>query len=101
MDLPGLSFEVTGEVIEWRGPAPHYWLPMGAEDSDELAERPELSYGWGCIPVMVTVGGTEYYTALMPREGRYLVPLKVAVRRAEQVDLGDVITAHVEVVPRR
>ena len=50
---------------------------------------------------MVTVGGTEYYTALMPREGRYLVPLKVAVRRAEQVDLGDVITAHVEVVPRR
>ena len=34
MDLPGLSFEVTGEVIEWRGPAPHYWLPRGAEDSD-------------------------------------------------------------------
>lgn len=50
---------------------------------------------------MVTIGETEYYTALMPKDGRYLVPLKVAVRRAEQIDLGDVIEARVEVLAPR
>lgn len=83
-----------------RGPAPHHWVPMPQDESDELAERPELSYGWGCIPVMVTVGGTEIYTALMPKDGRYLVPLKVALRRAEGVELGDVVTVRIEVIDR-
>lgn len=96
-----VTFAVTGQVIEWRGPAPHYWLPMSADVSDELAARPELSYGWGCIPVMVTIGETEYYTALMPKDGRYLVGLKAAVRRAEQIELGDVVEAQVEVIPPR
>ena len=33
---------------------------------------------------MVTIGETEYYTALMPKDGRYLVGLKAAVRRASR-----------------
>lgn len=96
-----VSFGFTGEVIEWRGPAPHHWVAMPEDASDELAARPELSYGWGCIPVLVSVGDTEIYTALMPKDGRYLVPLKVALRRAEGIELGDVITVQVEVVASR
>jgi hypothetical protein len=47
--------------------------------------------------VQVTVGGTAFETSLMPHEGRYLVPLKVAVRRTEAIDLGDVVTICLEV----
>ncbi|MEI2778397.1 MAG: DUF1905 domain-containing protein [Tetrasphaera sp.] len=92
-----MEFRVAGEIIEWRGPAPHLFVVMSAADSTTLREQPELSYGWGCIPATVTVGGTRFTTALMPRQGRYLVPLKVRVRRAEDLDLGDVIelTVHV------
>src|SRR5690606_5426321 len=93
-----VRFDVSGEVIHWRGPAPHHWVPMSEEDSDELAERPELSYGWGCIPVTVTVGSTAFYTALMPTDGRYLVPLKAAVRRTEEIELGDRVTLSVEIL---
>lgn len=93
-----MRFDVVGEVIHWRGPAPFHWVPMSEEDSDHLAEHPELSYGWGCIPVLVTVGSTEFYTALMPKDGRYLVPLKVAVRRAEGIELGDQVEVGVEVL---
>jgi hypothetical protein len=87
----------SGEVILWRGPAPHHFVALPDEDSEELAAQPELSYGWGCIPVQVTVGETIFETSLMPHEGRYLVPLKVAVRRAEAIDLGDVVTISLEV----
>jgi hypothetical protein len=87
----------SGEVFHWRGPAPHHWVAVPDEDSEELAARPELSYGWGCIPAVVSVGGTRFETSLMPKDGRYLVPIKVAVRRAEGIELGDTIAVSVRI----
>lgn len=37
----------------------------------------------------VTVGGTTGTTALWPRDGGYVVPLKVTLRRAERIEVGD------------
>jgi hypothetical protein len=37
------------------------------------------------VSVHVTIGGTRFTTALFPRDGRYLVPVKVAVQRAEAI----------------
>jgi hypothetical protein len=37
------------------------------------------------VPVHVTIGDTEFTTALFPKDGRYLVPVKVAVQRAEAI----------------
>jgi hypothetical protein len=46
-----------------------------------------VTYGWGTIPVRARIGATECRTALFP-DGRYVVPLAVAVRRSERVDDG-------------
>ncbi len=35
--------------------------------------------------VHVTIGDTEFTTALLPTDGSYLVPVKVAVQRAEAI----------------
>lgn len=96
-----VDFEVVGEIIEWRGPAPHLFVVMSEDDSTELREQPELSYGWGCIPATVNVGATTFSTSLMPRDGRYLVPIKVAVRRAEGVGAGDTISLTVYISDAR
>lgn len=70
-----MEFSVTGEVIEWRGPAPFLFLPLAVDESDLLFELlGQLSYGWGCIPATVTIGSTTFTTSLMPRQGRFLVP---------------------------
>jgi len=42
-------------------------------------------------PVQVTIGGTEFTTALFPKDGRYLVPVKVAVQRAEAIGEGAIV----------
>ena len=52
----------------------------------------EVTYGWGVIPVLVTIGDTEWETSLFPKDGRYLVPVKDMVRKAEALDLGDTVT---------
>jgi hypothetical protein len=48
------------------------------------------------IPVRVRIGETAWRTSLFPKEGRYLVPLKQAVRRAEGFAEGDVVDVRVE-----
>ena len=88
----GVDVEFSGEITWWRGPAPHHFVPMPLDVSAELREQPDLSYGWGCIPVVARIGSTRFETSLMPKDGRYLVPLRVAVRRAEDLEVGDVVT---------
>jgi hypothetical protein len=87
-----VDFEFTGQVFEWRGPAPYYYVALPDEDSADLKEASAmLTYGWGVIPVVVTVGDTEWQTSLFPKDGRYLVPLKDKVRQAEGLGAGDEI----------
>ena len=94
-----IAFTCTGPIIEWRGPAPFYFVALSEDDAAMLTDLgPAISYGWGCIPVEVTLGATRFTTSLIPRNGGFLVPLKVAVRTAAQVDLGDVVRLDVEVV---
>ena len=95
-----MEFKFAGQVIEWRGPSPYLFVPTPAEVSAELQERPELSYGWGCIAAHARIGETEFTTSLMPRQGTYLVPVKVVVQRAEGVGLGDVVTIGIRVAER-
>ena len=92
-----LSFEITGTVIEWRGPAPFYFLPTPQEVTNEIELfKRELSYGWGVIPAKVTVGQITITTSLIPRDGSFFIPLKDAIRRPNQVQAGDVVSLVLE-----
>jgi len=89
-----VELEFGGEIWEWRGPAPHHFVTVPPEESAAIEATSALtSYGWGCIPIAARVGGTDFTTALIPKEGCYALPLKAAVRRAERLTLGD----HVDV----
>jgi hypothetical protein len=87
-DIARIAF--TGEIVEWRGPAPFLFVPVPEHHVGELrfAAR-EASYGWGCIPVEACIGATDFTTSLFPRGETYFLPVKVAVQRAEGVGLGD------------
>jgi hypothetical protein len=79
-----MRIEFSAKIWQWRGPAPFYFVTVPEEDSLELrAVSGAVTYGWGMIPVRARVGDTAWKTALFPKDGRYLVPLKAAVRKAE------------------
>jgi len=62
--------------------------------------KSHLQYGdvWlGVIPVHVRIGKTEFTTSLFPKDGRYLVPVKASVRKAENLEKGDKVTVQLEV----
>ncbi|MEI6230241.1 MAG: DUF1905 domain-containing protein [Actinomycetes bacterium] len=90
----------SAEVFYWRGPSPFHFVAVPPDECVELqAISSIVTYGWGMIPVNVTVGETDFYTALFPKDGGYFVPLKAAIRKAEQIDVGDVVTLTLEVAP--
>ena len=93
---------VRGEVWEWRGPAPYHFVTVDDAAADLMREMAaEVSYGWGMIPVECSIGKTRFTTSLWPKDGRYVVPLKDAVRAAETIELGDVVTVSMRIGQRR
>jgi hypothetical protein len=82
----------SGELWYWRGPAPFHFVSVPDAQCAELeAVSPLVSYGWGMVPVEAQVGRTTWRTSLFPKNGGYIVPIKDSVRRAESLDVGDVI----------
>ena len=93
-----MDIEFTGEIIFWKGPAPWYFIAIPEDHSNAIKDISELvTYGWGVIPVTVRIGATEFQTSLFPKDDRYLVPIKVAVRRAEGLEEGDRVTLQLEI----
>jgi hypothetical protein len=86
-----MDFELEGPVIEWRGPAPFYFVRVSEEDSADIKFAAKGVEYWGQVPVRVRINDVEFRTALFPKDGRYLIPVKDAVRRAAGVDLDQVV----------
>ena len=94
-----MNITFAAEVFYWRGPSPFHFVAVPSDESAELqAISSMVTYGWGMIPVNATIGATEFYTALFPKDGGYYVPLRAAIRNAEGVDVGDLVTISLEVV---
>ncbi|MBB3044953.1 DUF1905 domain-containing protein [Nocardioides soli] len=85
-----MDLEFSGDVWFWRGPAPHHFVWVPEDDAAQLDDvAAAVTYGWGMIPVTVRLGGSTWTTSLWPKDGGYIVPLKAAVRRKENVGIGD------------
>ena len=90
--------EFEGEVIYWRGPAPFLFVAVPERPSRDLkAISAGVTYGWGVIPAILRIGQTEWTSSLFPKDGRYLVPIKMSVQKAENLKVGDTVFIRLEV----
>ena len=93
-----MTLKVIGKIWFWKGPAPHYFVTVPEKDSREIKAIEKLvTYGWGMIPATVRIGATKWKTALWPKDGAYIVPIKANVRRAENLEEGDTVSALLEI----
>jgi hypothetical protein len=81
-----IKFE--GEMFEWRGPSPFYFIGIPPAESMKIKEHAaQLTYGWGVIPVTGEIGKTEFTTSLIPKDGIYLLPIKNVIRLGEGLEV--------------
>ena len=93
-----VRFEFSGTIWTWRGPAPFFFVSVPEVEIEALKDlMRSVTYGWGMIPATVRIGRTEWTTALWPKDGGYIVPLKAWVRKAERIEEGDTVTVRLSV----
>jgi Domain of unknown function (DUF1905) len=88
----------VGQVIEWRGPSPFYFVPVPEPESADIRDVAAMAtYGWGVVPVEARIGGVVFETSLFPKDGGYLLPLKDAVRKPQGISQGDDVTVEMTI----
>ena len=93
-----MNLKFSGDMWFWKGPSPWHFVTVPEEECAELEPTSAfVSYGWGMIPVTAQIGDTEWTTSLFPKDGLYVVPVKAWVRRAEGLDVGDMVTVALSV----
>ena len=93
-----MNLDFRGELWFWKGPAPWHFVTVPDQECGALESTSAMvSYGWGMIPVEARIGGTEWTTSLWPKDGRYIVPVKAWVRKAEELEVGDLVAVRLAV----
>lgn len=101
---PAGDIAFAAEIIEWRGPPPYLFVAVPDHLAGEVAYAArEASYGWGMVTVTARIGATDFGTSLFRRGETYVLPIKMAVQRAEGIGLGDsvAVTMTISRVNRR
>ena len=97
--MAGIRYEFEADLWRWEA-RKDLWvfarLPLDV--SEEIRDQPHPPAGFGSVKVMVTLGGSRWSTSVFPEsaDGAYIVAIKGSVRRAEGVELGDVVRLGIE-----
>jgi Domain of unknown function (DUF1905) len=91
------------ELWEWDARRTESWtfVSLPDDESDEIREiTAGPRRGFGAVRVRATVGTTTWRTSVFPggKDSAYVLPVKRAVRKAENLDIGDTATVTVELV---
>lgn len=95
--------EFDGELWLWEARRPDSWtfVTLPADVSEEIRELTGgRARGFGSVRVRVRVGGSVWTTSIFPGSAQtgYVLPVKRAVRKAEDLDTGDTVSVTVELV---
>ncbi|QYH35795.1 DUF1905 domain-containing protein [Salinibacterium sp. M195] len=95
------SFEFAAGLEPWESKPNVYFLQVPSDVGASVKEIPTPPRGFGSIAVEVTIGTTTWNTSIFPisSEGdSFFLPVKMAVRRAEGLELGDVAEVTIQLV---
>ena len=90
----------SAALWRWQAQSGWFFVTLSEDASALVGERPRPPRGFGSVRVRATVGETSWTTSVFPdsESGRYVLPVKKAVRSAGDVDEGDTVDVILEVL---
>jgi hypothetical protein len=92
-------YTFSAPLWQWMARRDEWFFVSVPEDmSDEISARSEgLTGGFNSVPVQVQVGATTWRTSIFPGgEGSYWLPMKKAVRVAENIERDSTVDVAIE-----
>lgn len=94
------QYKIKSEVWLYPGDVGWHFITIPRDISKEIkTEYRDLTRGWGSLPVEVTIGKTTWRTSIFPdtKIGAYLLPVKAAVRKSEDLTDGSKVDLLLEI----
>lgn len=88
------TVEFAAELFTWSGEGTWHFVRLPQESADDLRDLITAPpRGFGSIRVAVRIGGSRWSTSVFGDKdsGSFVLPVKKAVRLAEQVEDGDLV----------
>jgi len=89
---PDQDFSFEADIwIYSAAKAAWYFVNVPVDISNQVRFFAGTTNGFGSVKVSVRIGGSRWRTSLFPdsKSGCYFLPLKAAVRKAENITTGD------------
>ena len=85
------TFTFDAVLYLWKDDGSWVFVDVPVDVSEEVEDIVPERKGFGSVPVEVAIGTTVWRTSVFPdsKRGCFVLPVKQAVRKAEQVDVGD------------
>lgn len=94
-----MRIEFDSPVTRWdKRVEAWYFATMPEELSIELRELPAPPRGFGSLRVRARIGTTIWSTSIFFSGRAFVLPLKKAVREAQGIDEGDLVTVELEII---
>lgn len=99
-------FDFASELWRWQAAEGTAWffVTLPLEVSEEIREAQAIigpRPGFGSVKVEVAIGNTTWRTSVFPDKssGCYFLPVKKAVRTAEDLEVDDMVSVGLRLVP--
>jgi len=89
------------ELFPWHSDKTTWvFVAIPEDEADAIEDATSMTGGFGSVKVNVQIGATAWSTSLFPSKEMetYVLPLKKAVRSAENIDVGDTASITIELV---
>ncbi len=97
--MAGTRYEFHAVLYRWAARTDRWvFARLPLDISDDIRDAPHPPAGFGSVKVEVTLGSSRWSTSVFPEasDGAYVVAIKGAIRRRENVDVGDRVRLAVE-----
>lgn len=100
---PGPMFTFTAELWEYPGKGAWFFVSVPPEQAEDIRSLTDgRRGGFGSVKVAAAINRSRWATSLFPssEEGTFILPVKKAIRQAEQVSAGDPVTVVLRLLER-
>jgi hypothetical protein len=94
------SYDFAAEIWESGSTGAWAFVTVPAAESEDIRFESAPPVGFGSVRVEVTVGGSTWRTSVFPDSKLrcYVMPVKKVVRRAEDLEIGDLVSVSLVLV---
>lgn len=96
-----MKYRFDGVLYLWNASDSWHFVNLPTQISDEIKEvSAPYRRGFGSVRVDVTCANSSWRTSVFPdtKAGCYILPVKVAVRKAQNLSAGDTAEFEIELV---